>query len=70
MIGTAIKHWLKASGVGVRTAAAIKAKSIAYFLFFAKLCGVTIPNFARKIITSGNSKIAPNARINFKQKSM
>jgi hypothetical protein len=70
MIGTAIKTWLNASGVGVRIAAEIKEKRTAYFLFFARLPGETIPNFVRKIITSGSSKIAPNARINFRQKSI
>ena len=69
-IGRAISVWLNASGVGVRRAAATKARTIAYFLFLARDCGVTIPTFVRKTNTTGSSKIAPKATMNFRQKSI
>ncbi len=69
MIGTAIRVWLNASGVGVSMAATIKATSTAYFLFLASVPVVTSPIRVRKIIAMGSSKMAPNASINFRQKS-
>lgn len=69
-MGTAINVWLKASGVGVRRAAATKEKSRAYFRFRASVFGDTIPNFVRKMMTKGISKTTPNARINLRQKSI
>ena len=70
MIGPAINVWLMASGVGVRTAPAMKAPRIAYFRFFASIFGVTIPMRASSVIAIGTSKTRPNASVNFNRKSM
>lgn len=68
-MGTAIRVWLNASGVGVRTAATIKAIKMAYLLFFANVFVVTKPKRVAKIIKTGSSNTIPNARRNLRQKS-
>ncbi len=62
--------WLKASGVGVSTAPAMKAPRMAYFRFFASVRAVTTPIRASSVIASGSSKMAPKASVNFNKKSM
>ena len=43
-------------------AAILNTITKAYFLFFLRKTGVTIPTFVRKYISIGNSKINPEAR--------
>ena len=43
-------------------AAILNTITMAYFLFFLRKTGVTIPTFVRKYINIGNSKINPEAR--------
>jgi hypothetical protein len=68
--GPAIKVWFTTSGVGVRIAAMMKLIRIAYFRFFDRNWGVTIPSMDRSVITTGSSKTTPKARVNLVMKSM
>ena len=43
-------------------AAILNTITKAYFLFFLRKAGVTIPTFVRKYITIGSSNIIPDAR--------
>ena len=60
---------VKISG-GVRNAAMIKMKKIAYFLFLERNTGVTIPNFVRNNMTKGNSNMSPKSKISDNTKDM
>ena len=57
-----MRHCVNASGVGVRTAAAINIATIANFLFLLKKEGDTIPNSASIRTAIGISKTMPKAR--------
>jgi hypothetical protein len=57
---------LKASGVGVRIAAATKAPSHAYLRFRASAFGVTTPMRESSVKISGSSKTSPKASVNFR----
>jgi len=59
IIGTAIRHWVNASGVGVMTAATINIATIANFLLLLKKAGVTMPTLESIITATGNSKTIP-----------
>ena len=59
-VGIAIKNCEKTSSPGVNIADKIKTHNIAYLRFVINHFGVTIPNFVRNKITSGNWKIIPN----------
>ena len=69
MSGPAISDWLKASGVGVRMAAATKQSRIAYFRFFDRNSGVTSPSRVPSVSASGSSKTRPKASVNLRMKS-
>jgi hypothetical protein len=69
MRGPAISVWLKTSGVGVRTAAMMKAPRIAYLRFLASIFVVTTPMRASRVMSRGSSKTTAKARVNFSRKS-
>ena len=56
--------WVTTSG-GVKIAAPAKNNSRAYFRFFFKKSTETRPSFARKVMTSGNSKTSLASMIKF-----
>ena len=61
--GTAIRHCVTTSG-GVKNAAMINTRSMAYLLLEDKKVGVIIPIFVRNSTAKGSSKMTPNARHN------
>ena len=61
--------WFRMSGVGVRTAAMTKLMRMAYFRFFERNRGVTMPIIDSTVRTSGSSNTRPNASVNFRTKS-
>ena len=68
-MGNAIIDWVNMSGVGVIIAPKTNDKNTTIRQYFFNESPVINPNFPNMVITSGNSNIKPNGKINAKTKS-
>ena len=48
----------------------MKLIRMAYFRFFERNCGVTMPSIDRSVMMTGISKTRPKASVNFRMKSV